>query len=284
MHARRALPSSLAALVLLPALVACTVPDPPTVTPAPAGAQDGLVPGDTTVMEMTMPPPPQAAPMPVSVDALEPYVDEDGRFSLLLPEGWTESRQPPSQGESDVVLGTVFQAPDGDGILTVTHFDNGREPAGLGTTANVVLRDVTGWMSQPGYRELARESVVERPGEAMRIEIEYERSNGVPMHSLVLFQIDGTTFSMVNASVESSSWDAAQGNLREVLGSYRVPADASLEPATAESDAESDASGEEDANGEGAADEMPDEVPDDEADEGAADEVPEEEPDEGGDG
>lgn len=262
MHARRALPTSLAALVLLPALAACTVPDPPTVTPAPAGAQDGLVPGDTTVMEMTMPPPPPAAPMPVAIDALEPYVDEDGRFSLLLPEGWTESRQPPSQGESDVVLGTVFQAPDGDGLLTVTHFDNGREPAGLGTTANMVLRDVTGWMSQPGYRELARESVVERPSEAMRIEIEYERSNGVPMHSLVLFQIDGTTFSMVNASVESTSWDAAQGSLREVLGSYRVPADASLEPVSAESDAEREAGGEVDATGDGAANEVPEEEPD----------------------
>lgn len=254
MLARRAHSSHPAVLVMALALLAplalgaCAVPDPPTVTPGPVseGGIEGPVPGGRTVIEVTMEPPPRAQPMPVVVDELGPYADEGGRFSLMLPEGWMENRQPAGDGSSDVVLGTVFQAPDGDGILTVTHFDNGQEPSGLGTTANTVLRDVTGWMSQPGYRELARESVLERPGEAMRIEIQYERSNGVLMHSLVLFQIDGTNFSMVNASVEDSSWSSNEGALREILSSYRVPASRDMMVPDAEDAAEG---GPEDAGG-----------------------------------
>ena len=83
-----------------------------------------------------------------------------------------------------------------------------------------VLRDVTGWMNQPGYREVNRETVMERKGEALRIEIQYTRSSGVAMHSLALFQIDGTTFSMVNVSVEEGSWAGNEARVRELLHSY----------------------------------------------------------------
>jgi hypothetical protein len=58
----------------------------------------------------------------------------------------------------------------------------------------------------------------------MRLEIEYTRASGTPMHSLVLFQIDGTTFSMVHAGVERTSWTENEGSLRDILESYQVPA------------------------------------------------------------
>jgi hypothetical protein len=96
-------------------------------------------------------------------------------------------------------------------------------PQSLGATANSIV-DMTGWRDQPGYQEIARETSVERPGEAMRLEVEYSRGSGMPMHSLVLFQIDGTTFSMVNMSVERSSWQDNEGSIRDVLESYAVPA------------------------------------------------------------
>lgn len=221
---RHARPSSaFAAAVLLAAAAACTPADPPTVTPAPGPT------AETNVIEITVPPP-MRTPEPVTIDALEPYVDAEGRFSMSVPVGWVGTVQPAS-GASDIVLGMVFQAPGGDGLLSVTHFDNGREPGSVGSTANAVLRDVSGWMQQPGYRELARESVLERDGDALRIEIVYERNSGVPMHSLVLFQIDGTVFSMVNVAVEESSWRSNSGRIRDILGSYRVPAGPTGAPA-----------------------------------------------------
>lgn len=209
--------SALAAAIALAAVAACTPSDPPTVTPSagPTGA--------TNVIEITVPPP-MRTPEPVTIEALDAYVDPDGRFSMNVPAGWVGAVQPPSGDQSDIVLGMVFQAPGGDGLLSVTQFDNGREPGSVGSTANAVLRDVSGWMQQPGYHELARETVLERAGEALRIEIVYERNSGVPMHSLVLFEIDGTVFSMVNVAVEESSWRPNSGRIRDVLGSYRVPA------------------------------------------------------------
>ena len=223
-------------LPLMLALVAgCN--DPATVTPGATSGEPGAIPGRSSVVEMTMPAPPTREAVPVALDRLEAYVDAGGLFSVQIPAGWLEQRQDPSTGGSDVRVGTLFQAPDGDGLLSITQFDNGREPSSLGTTVNTVLRDVTGWMDQPGYRELDRESVVERPGEAMRVEIVYDRSNGVPMHSLALFQIDGTTFSMVNLSVAEGSFLANESVLREVLRSYRVPAAAAVEPPALEENA-----------------------------------------------
>jgi hypothetical protein len=206
----------LALLAGLGLLGACAPSDPPTVTPSPDATPI------TNVVEITVPAP-RRSPEPVILGALQPYVEPEGRFSMSVPAGWTGTVQPAS-GQSDVVLGMVFQAPGGDGLLSVTHFDNGRAPTSIGATANAVLRDVSGWMQQPGYRELGRESVLERPGEALRIEIAYERNNGVPMHSLALFQIDGTVFSMVNVAVEEGSWASSEGLVRDMLASYRVPA------------------------------------------------------------
>ena len=224
----RPIPCMLAALLLS----GCAPSDPPTVTPDPSASRDGAIPGRSSVVEMTMPAPPAREAMPVSLDLLEPYVDETGLFTIDLPVGWLEQRQDPSGASSDVRLGTLFQAPEGDGLLSITQFDNGRPPSSLGTTVNTVLRDVTGWMDQPGYTELDRESVVERPGEAMRVEIVYERSNGVPMHALALFQIDGTTFSMVNLSVAEGSFRSNESKIREVLRSYRVPLGGVASPQT----------------------------------------------------
>jgi len=199
---------------------ACKPSAPPTVTPVAPGAEGS--PG--TVFELTMPPPQAMDPVPVSIGELEFYADPAGAFSLNVPQGWLEARQPDPGPESEVKLGVVFQAPNGDGLLTITQFDNGRRPDSLGFTINNVLRDVTGWMNQPGYFEHGRESVIEREGDAMRVQISYQRSNGIPMHSLVLFQIDGTTFSMVNVGVEEGSWTDNEGSIRRILGSYQVPA------------------------------------------------------------
>lgn len=221
---RAARPLLALATALVAGAAACTPADPPTVTPAPDAG-----PAAENVIEITVPPPVRT-PQPVAVDALEAFVEPEGRFSMEVPAGWAPAVQPPS-GQSDIVYGVVFQAPDGDGLVSVTHFDNGRPPDSVGATANAVLRDVSGWMQQPGYRELGRESVIERPGEALRIEIAYERNSGVPMHSLVLFQIDGTLFSMVNVAVEEGSWSANQGRIRDILASYRAPAGPTGAPA-----------------------------------------------------
>lgn len=208
------------------AAAACDSGPPPTITPAPptAAAQGG------TSIEITVPPPPggdvgQPVPAvdvpPLVIPDLATYRDAEGRFSLDLPLGWPEQRQPPAQ--SDIVLGTYFQPPERNGLVSVTHFDNGQVPASVGATANDVLRK-TGVMDQPAYLELGRETVIEREGDALRVELAYTRSDGVAMHSLVLFQIDGTTFSMVHVGVEEGSWAENEGVVRDILASYRVPA------------------------------------------------------------
>ncbi|MEO8082266.1 MAG: hypothetical protein ABI780_00440 [Ardenticatenales bacterium] len=209
-----------APLLLAPSMLlgACRAIDPPTVTPsAPQSA-------GATTFEMTVPAPApaQLAPVPVTIGASALFDDPGGLFKIEVPDGWTESRQPLDPDKNPFLkVGTVFLAPGGgDALLSVTQWDSGRKPSGLGVTINQVLREVTGWMDQPGYREVNRETVMERKGEALRIEIQYTRSSGVPMHSLALFQIDGTTFSMVNVSVEEGSWAADDGRVREILRTY----------------------------------------------------------------
>ena len=226
-HVRMASASCLLAATLI--ATACRSADPPTVTP-------GAAEGGSTVIEVTMPAPIEAqlAPVPVTIGAVAPFADPDGYFTIDVPEGWTESRQPLDPAKNPFVkVGTVFLAAGGgDALLSITQWDNGQKPNSLGTTINQVLRDVTGWMDQPGYREVSRETVMERKGEAMRIEIQYARSTGVAMHSLALFQIDGTTFSMVNVSLEEGSWLANQIRVREILRSY-VPNASAPQPAAA---------------------------------------------------
>jgi hypothetical protein len=139
-----------------------------------------------------------------------------------IPAGWTEDRQPPAKPGSYVVLGTVFQPKELNGLITITQFDSGTRPAAVGTTANEVL-GYTKVMELPSYLELGREQVIERPDDALRIEMTYTRSDGVPMHSLVLFQIDGTTFSMVNVGVEAGSWAKNEAVVRDMLATYEVP-------------------------------------------------------------
>jgi hypothetical protein len=205
------------------AAAACAA-TPPTITPPPAAQ-----PGGSTVIEMTLPPPalgPVPVPAtvgPLAITELAAYRDPEGKFGMSLPLGWPEQRQPVGAATSDVKLGTLFQSPGNNGFITVTHFDNGQAPTALGPTINDILR-TSGWMDRPGFRELARENVIDREGQALRLQITYNRSDGVPMHSLVLFQIDGTTLSMVNVAVERSSWQANEGTLRDLLDTYRVPA------------------------------------------------------------
>lgn len=208
------------------ALVGCSPSVPPTITPMPMDA----TPAGAQSVEIPINPPPGATipvgPMevpPARIDELVQYVDAGGRFSMDVPAGWTESRQPAAEPGSYVVLGTVFQPPESNALITITQFDSGQRPSSVGTTANEVL-GLSGVMDQPGYIELGREKVIERPDEALRVEMAYTRSDGVDMHSLVLFQIDGTTFSMVHVGVEKDSWADSEGVLREMLSTYRVPA------------------------------------------------------------
>jgi hypothetical protein len=170
------------------------------------------------------PPPGSSGPIMVPTLALpvvEPYRDPAGLFSLNVPAGWLAQPQPLTQGDAKV--GVLFPAPEGTGFVSVTQFDNGQKPAVLGSTVNQVL-ELTGVTEMPGFMELSRTNVIERPEEAVRVELIYTRSDGVPMHSLVLFQIDGTALSMVNASVEAGSWSSTESVLLDILSSYRKPA------------------------------------------------------------
>jgi hypothetical protein len=218
-------------LIVLP-VAACTPSLPATVTPAapipaptggrvidiPLGTPSGVAPGTGT-------PQLPGTPQPVVMGELLPYRDDGGLFSLKIPDGWSASRQPAAKSGSDVRVGVVLQPLVGNGLITVTQFDNGKPPQGLGQTINAVLK-LTGWPNQRDYRELGRENVLGRENQAMRVEITYARSNGVPMHSLALFQIDGTTFSMVNVGVDENSWQVDEGKIRDILDTYRVPAEA----------------------------------------------------------
>ncbi len=204
---------------------ACTVEDPPTVTPAPIPAGVEIEGSEgSVVIEVTVPPPMPAVPMPVELRDLEPYSSPGGEFSISIPRGWSAAHQPQGEPGSQVAIGVVFQSPEGDGLISVTQFDSGERPASLGFTVNNMLSEVTGWTRQPGYTEFNREAVLGREQDALRVEIGYARSNSVPMHSLVLFVIDNTTFSMVNVAVEEGSWSSNQPLIRDILGTYRVPA------------------------------------------------------------
>ena len=220
-----------AALVLL-ATAGCTG-DPPTVVPVPTGA--AAEPGKQ-VVEMTIPPP-QAKPVkqitaaPIAIDEVTHYRDVEGKFSIDVPAGWTEKRQTPSQQSSDVKLGTIFLAPEGNGMLSITHFDNGKKPQVIGPIANSVLK-LAGWPQERGYEEISRENVMERPKDALRIQLRYIRQDGVPMHSLVLFQVDNTNFSMVHVGIAESSWIDNEAKVRNILRSYRMPAGLAVPAAT----------------------------------------------------
>lgn len=220
---------AVAALVwALSALVlgACRVASPPTITPPAVMATST---GATSIEIPVQPPvgatlaPGMVAVPELSIGDLVTYRDAGGMFSLDIPAGWVESRQPPAEPGSYVIVGTVFQPPENNGYLSVTQFDSGRRPASVGTTANEVL-GLTKVMELPGYLELGREKVIERPDEALRIEMTYTRRDGVPTHSLVLFQIDGTVFSMVNVGVEADGWLRNEAKVRDILATYRVPA------------------------------------------------------------
>ncbi len=225
----RQLCRSFALLVMLAgAAVGCAPTTPPTATPGSAPTVAVALPGAAgsggTTIEITMPPPAPAAdqvlvtPQPILLSEITPYTDPAGRFGVSVPNDWQPAEQPLS-GSSDVKMGVVFQAPQANGLLTVTQFDNGQTPVSFGATANGVMK-LTGLTERPGYLELAREQVMDRPDSAVRVEVLYRRNNGIPMHSLILFQLDGTVFSMVHAGVEEGSWSKNEGVIREMLRSY----------------------------------------------------------------
>lgn len=204
-------------------LAACVPTDPPTITPAPPAPTPGPEGSGRSVV-VTMPAPPQAPLaeiVPLTIDATAPYTDTEGLFALSVPAGWTEDRKT-DELSGDARLGTVFVAPQSNGLLSITQFDNGRRPQSLGATVNQVMR-MTGVVDEADFLEVRRQNVLDRPGTAMTVEITYTRRNGIPMHGLIRFQIDDTTFSMVNLAVERGSWIANEGVIRDVLGSYSVP-------------------------------------------------------------
>lgn len=204
---------------------------PPTATPGPPPTVDisqGQSPQGTPpvqVVEMTLPPPatlPPVAPQAILIGPTTPYREPAGRFSIDAPTGWNAEPQQVTQ-TGDIKVAIVFPDPTGNGLVTVTHFDNGKTPAAFGATVNGLLKQ-TGLTERPGYQELSREQVPDRKDTALRVEVLYERSNGLPMHSMVLFQLDGTTFSLVHAGVEEQSWDENEEQIRAILRSYKVPA------------------------------------------------------------
>ncbi len=235
------------AVLAMASLAACAPQDPPTITAPPpdAGAMgSNLAPGQS--IEITMPPPdaprivPTVVAQPLTIDARERYVDAERAFSIDVPVGWEETRQEIAAGANDVQLGTVFASPENSGLLSITQFDNGQRPASLGVTTNQVLK-LTGWTDLPDFQELRRENVIQREGEALRIDATYTRNNGIAMRSLVLFQIDGTTFSMVNLGVERGSFNENEGVMREILDTYRVPGVGQAEAADGGEEASHDA-------------------------------------------
>lgn len=192
--------------------VGCQPTLPPTVTPGPPPAATS----DEDAVEIPI-------NQGVEIDQVLTYTDPEGQFSIDIPSGWAEIRQPDEELSPDMKVGVVFQPAAANALLTVTQFDNGQVPQSVGATANSVL-EMTGWPDQEGYREIARETPIGGEGASMRLEIEYTRGTGQTMHSLVLFQIDGTTFSMVHFGVEAPSWEANEGIIRDILETYRVPA------------------------------------------------------------
>ena len=204
-------------------VASCTQAPPPTVTPQSADAggtvQEVQVqpgPGGTEVVPLVDVP-------PVTIDQTTTYRDKDDAFSIDLPVGWPENRQEIDPASGDVKLGTFFQPVARNALISITQFDKGQRPESIGMAINQVL-ELSGVFEQPNFLEIDREKVYEREGDAMRVEMSYTRKDGVNMHSLVLFQVDGTLFSMVHAGVEQDSWLENEGAIRDILGTYRVPA------------------------------------------------------------
>jgi len=221
-----------ASIVVGWALLGCAPADPPTITAPPPGQAPAIPvnPGAGGGVEITLAPPgvPPAPSTiePVTIGALVAYQDAGGKFGMDVPDGWAEARQT-EKLSGDAKLGTVFGSPNGSGLVSVTQFDNGQVPEALGMTANQVMK-LTGVTNQPNYMEIGRHNVLQRPGEAMTVEMTYTGSTGIPMRSLMLFQIDGTTFSMVNAAVEAQSWNENEGMIRDILASYKGPTGAGV--------------------------------------------------------
>lgn len=226
-------------LVLLTA--ACTPGTPPTLTPAPmARTTEGapLAQGQTLVITVAPPvgggeapaPAPVGTPLPLDLVTRQEVVDPGQLFAIEVPQGWAEARQ--QIASKDVRVGTVFNRPGGGGLVSITQFDNGRRPKALGYTANQVL-ELTGFTKQADFREFNREKVMEREDEAMRVDVGYTTPKGTEMRSLVLFQIDGTTFSMVNVALPDADWTAHEAEVRAILRSYRGPAVGAAAPADA---------------------------------------------------
>lgn len=221
-------------------VAACTPGSPPTLTPAPTALTAEGTPisrGETLVI--TVPPPPEGqapapapvgTPLPLDMANRQPVTDPGQLFQIEVPSGWTEARQ--QLASKDVRLGTAFNRPGGGGLVSITQFDNGRRPSSLGFTANQVLT-LTGFTKQQDFREFNREKVMEREDEAMRVDVGYTTPRGTEMRSLVLFQIDGTTFSMVNVAIPDAEWQAHESEVRAILRSYRGPLAAPAATATA---------------------------------------------------
>jgi hypothetical protein len=211
-------------VAILALLAACQPTAPSTITP-PAGLEaTGRtidIPIDEPVVGTAVPG--SVNPPPLALDNLVLYREPEGRFSINTPADWPAIPQSLGAGQTDAKLGYLFASPVGNGLLSVTHFDNGQAPTNIGNLATQVL-ELSGVTRQPGYTELGRTSVPEREGQALRVQLEYARSDGVRMQGAVLFQADGTTFSMVNLSVARDSWAANEGTILDILSSYRVPA------------------------------------------------------------
>jgi len=225
--------------VLALATSACVPSSPPTLTPAPTALTTEGAPigkGQTLVITVAPPaggaeaaPAPVGTPRPLDLASRQVVMDPGQLFEIEVPLGWAESRQ--QIASKDVKLGTVFNRPGGGGLVSITQFDNGRRPSSLGYTANQVLT-LTGFTKQQDFREFNREKVMEREDEAMRVDVGYTTPKGTEMRSLVLFQIDGTTFSMVNVAIPDVEWQGHESEVRAILRSYRGPSAGAAPPPT----------------------------------------------------
>jgi hypothetical protein len=215
------LPRVLPLCVVLAMATACQSGPPPTITPG--SVQTGGTTIDIPLDEPAGVPIDPANLPPLAIDSLEMFRDAQERFSLQVPPNWIVEDQSVGGTGSDVRLGYLFSSPEGTGLISITQFDNGRPPENVGNLASQVM-EMSGVTAQPGFVELRRANVLERQGQAIRVELSYNRSDGVPMHSLVQFQADGTVFSMVNVSVHTASWPANERFVHDILGSYQVPA------------------------------------------------------------
>ena len=221
-------PMIVAVVTLAGLLTACRQSDPPTLTPAPTALTTEGVPvtqGQPVIVTVAPPTGGQAegpigTPSPLVLAERESFSDPGGLFQIDVPRGWTEARQ--QLTSKDIRVGTAFNRPGGGGLVSVTQFDNGRKPKSLGFTANQVLQ-LTGFTTQQDFREFNREKVMDSEDRAMRVDVGYTTPRGTDMRSLILFQIDGTSFSMVNVAIPDAEWSAHEAEVREILRSYKVP-------------------------------------------------------------